>query len=250
MTRSKSKITMSNGRLTATAGGRTEEGVVEMTVDAADEEEILAVVNGEVTKTRTRVITDQSTERATAGGQTDTHTTKSPLEGETVECEKVGQEWKKTLVGKVANEKQQLELKTFPTPESNEGWYPTDPVKQGHRWEVPTSKLRKMIATGIDIEAGHCKRKFEKMVEVDGEQCAQIAEDIEIRGKMKDEKGEWKHVEMKVAGTTQRSLQRGLNLASRLEGTMTISGTVTERGEEIQVKITGPVTIEQKWRRK
>jgi hypothetical protein len=248
--RGKRKLTMTNGKITASAGGQTEEGQMEMTSDDADEEEILAVVNGEVTKSRTKVITQQSTEKITQGGKTDTHTTKNPLEGETVECEKVGKEWKKTLVGKVANDKQALELKMFAPPESNADWYPTEPVKPGHRWKVPTSKLRKLVPSDLEIEEGYCKRKFEKMVEVDGEQCAEIANDLAIIGKMKDEKGEWRRFEMKVSGTAQRSLQKGLTLTSNLKGTITISGTETVDGQKVEVKISGPVTIEQKWRRK
>jgi hypothetical protein len=248
--RSKSKVTMTNGKITITAGGRSQDGQAEMTCEDADEEEILAVVGGEVTRNRTRVITEQSTQRISADGQTEAHTDRSPLEGEMVECEKVGEEWKKTLVGKIANEKQALELKMFSPPKSTADCYPAEPVKPGHSWKVPILKLGKLFSSRVEIESGHCKMKFEKLIEVDGEPCAQIAEELEVRGKMRDEHGEWLQLELKTTGTIQRSLQRGFTLASTSKGTMTLSGTVKEGGQSVQVKISGPMTWETKRRQK
>jgi hypothetical protein len=55
---------------------------------------------------------------------------------------------------------------------------------------------------------------------------------------------------MKVSGTTLRSLKRGFDLSSRLTGTMTTSETVTAEGQKAQIKITGPIVVETKTRRK
>jgi hypothetical protein len=245
------KLTMTGGTLTATAGGMTQTAEVELSMEGVYEEEVLAVAGGKVTRSRTRVLTEQGTETIRADGQAESHTQRSPLQGEAVECAKVGGEWKTTLVGKAPTRQQALDLEAFPPPESSADCYPDKPVKPGHAWTVDASKLRKLMgSSSVRVESGSWKRKFEKEIEVDGEPCAQIAEEIELRGKMRDEHGEWMRLEMKLTGTTRRSLKRGFSLGGRLSGTLTMRGTVTEGGEKVRVTVSGPVVLEAKSRRK
>ena len=77
-------------------------------------------------------------------------------------------------------------------------------------------------------------------------QPARIAEEMEVRGRMRDEDGQWVGLEMKVAGSIQRSLARGFSVASQMTGTVTMSGTVTEGKKKLQMTVSGPLTIE--WR--
>jgi hypothetical protein len=38
--------------------------------------------------------------------------------------------------------------------------------------------------------------------------CAQIGEEFDVLGKLRDEKGEWLQMELKATGTSRRSLKR------------------------------------------
>src|SRR5262249_5300869 len=156
----------------------------------------------------------------------DTHTDNGPLEGETVLCERAGEGWKTTLVGKAPTPRQAVEMELL-TPDATEDGYPDGPVKPGHVWTGDAANPRQLVGKGAQIDSGTWKRTFEKTVEVDGEPCAQIAEEIEFRGRMRDEHGAWARLELKAKGTTVRSLKRGFSLSTRLSGTLTQSGTVT-----------------------
>jgi hypothetical protein len=123
-------------------------------------------------------------------------------------------------------------------------------VKPGHTWNVELSKLQKFLGSVAQIDSGNWKMTFEKMIDVGGEACAQIAEEIELRARKQNEKGEWETLELKATGTTRRSLRLGLNVSTTLTGTLTTSETVTEGGERLQHTISGPVTVEITERRK
>jgi hypothetical protein len=248
--RSEMTVTVTKGKITLTAGGESVTGEIDLTRRGVEEEEILAVADGEVTGIRTKVRTDRATETVRIDGQADTHTDSGPLEGETVLCEKVGEGWKTTLVGKAPTPRQAVEMELLTPPESPADEYPDGPVKPGHVWTVDAARLRQLVGMGTQIDSGAWKRKFEKTVEVDGEPCAQIAEEIELRGRTRDEHGEWARLELKAKGTTLRSLKRGFSLSTRLSGTLTQSGTVTEGGEKAQVTLSGPMTLEAKTQRK
>jgi hypothetical protein len=248
--RDETRVTITNATLTATAGGMSDTAQADIVADGVYEEEILAVADGRVTKSRTRFVTERFKVTARSRGQTETHSDTSPLEGETVLSEKVGERWKTTLVGKAPNPRQQRDLSDFEPPASSKDFYPAEPVKPGHRWTVDGGKLRKLYGSLLQVEAGSLKLTFQRTIEADGELCAQIGEELDVRGKMRDEKGEWMQMELKATGTSLRSLKRGFNLSMHLTGTMTASGTVTEGGQRLQLKISGPLTIDLKCQRK
>jgi len=247
--RDESKVTMTNATITITGAGMTETGQMDLLVGGVDEEEILAVADGTVTKSRLKIVSEQLTETVRSQGQTETHTEPSPLLGETIEFEKVGGDWKRTLVGKVPNPRQAEDLKHFPPPESIADWFPAEPVGPGHSWTVDVSKLRKFFGTSAQIDSGQWKMRFEKEFKKDGKSYAQIAEELEVHGKLKDEKGEL-HFDWKASGVCHLPLQPGGVVTMQLAGTMTMSTTLTEGGVLLQVRISGPATLEQKSSRK
>jgi hypothetical protein len=123
-------------------------------------------------------------------------------------------------------------------------------VKPGHRWTVDGGKLRQLFGSSLQVEAGSLRRTFQRTIEADGELCAQIAEELDIRGKMRSEGGDWMQMELKATGTSRRSLKRGFTLSAHLTGTLTASGTVMEDGQRLQLKISGPLTMAYKCQRK
>src|ERR1700722_1833110 len=156
------KVTMTNATITLTGVGVSETGTIDLLVEAVGSEEILAVADGKVTKTRLKIVSEQTTETIRLQGHAETHTTPSSLQGETIEFEKVGDDWTRTLVGKVPSPKQAADLKHFPPPESMADWYPAEPVSPGHSWTVDVSKLRKFFGPSANIESGQWKMKFDK----------------------------------------------------------------------------------------
>jgi hypothetical protein len=243
-------ITMAKGKITATDGRVTETGEMDLTLRGVYEDEILGVSDGRVTKSRSKVVTEEDKGTIRADGQTYPFSHHTPLEGETVQCERIGEKWHNTLVGKAPNEKQVFDVETFPPPQSGVDWYPADPVKPGHSWSTDIAQLRSLFGSHMQIDSGSWKQKFEKMVVVDGEPCAQIAQEIDVRGKMRDEHGEYVQVSLKLTGTSQRSLKRGFDVSSKMTGTVSASGKATEGGVRLEVSVNGPVTMEGKSHRK
>jgi hypothetical protein len=248
--RTESNTTMKNGKITVKDGDVSQSGRVDLTFDLIEEEEILAVEDKRITKSRVHVVRDKATETIEADGQSNSRDDLSPLEGETIECEKNGNDWKFTLVGKTPDAKQTQKLKGYPPPRSDVDFYPGEPVKPGHRWNVDIKLIQGLMGSQAQIDSGTRARKFEKTIQWDGEPCVQIAETMDLRGRMQDEDGQWVQLEMKLAGPMQRSLLQGFTVASQMTGTMTMSGTVTEGGKKLQLTVSGPVTSESRTYRK
>ncbi len=243
-------ITMTNGTMTLTAGGMTETFPCKMTILSSEVEEVLALEKGEITRARTRIIRQEEHQTVHVDGRDETNTETSPLQGETVECAKVGGQWKITLVGKTPDSKQAKELKEFPTPDQVVDYYPAGPVKLGHRWTMDASKLKKMMGSNSQFESGNCKVLFEKITDVDGELCALLTEELQLQGKAPTEGGDVARGEMKVAGSSLRSLKRWFTLNSRLTGTITFTETITVQGQKVERKISGPIVVETKTQKK
>jgi hypothetical protein len=242
-------ITMTNATMTATGAGISETGQIDMLVEAVDEEETLAVVDGHIAKSRLKVVSEKITDTIRVQGQTETHTEPSPLHGETIQFEKVAGEWQRTLVGKAPSPKQADDLKHFPPPESLADWFPANPVRPGESWTVDVSKLRKLYGTRAQIDSGQCKMTFENKIKKDGKYYAKIAKEIELHGKFKDAKGEWR-LDWNFTGATLAPLHPRGVATMKLSGTKTMSTTVTDGGRPLQLTISGPVTVEMKSSRK
>jgi len=242
------KVTMTDGKVTITVDGQSVTGKATLTASSVHEEQVLAVAEGEITYSRTRVVTDQATQTITLDGESNTHKERNPLEGEVVDCEKAGQVWKITLVRKTPTAEQAAELKRFPPPVSTADFYPAEPVKPGHSWTVDVTRLRKLFGNAVDIEDGSCKMTFVKTIVVDGEQCALIDEEMELRGRMKDEKDPDGQFQFKGRGTTRLSLTRR-NTSAKYTGTMTESHTIEEMGQRARMTISGQVEMEMIARR-
>jgi hypothetical protein len=244
--RNESKMTIVNGKITARDGNATETGRIDITSETIEEVEILGVSGSRVTKSRVHVVSDKTQESIQAGGENHSRDEPSPLQGETIEFEKNGEDWKITLLGKTPNAKQTQGLDAYPPPWSDVDFYPRQPVKPGYRWDVDVKLLKGLMGRAVQIESGSCTRKFEKMIQWDGEPCAQIAEEMEVRGRARDESGQWLQLELKLAGSIKRSPAQGFSLAAQMTGTMTVSGTLTEGGKKLQMTVSGPRTME--WR--
>ena len=243
-------MTITNGTIAVAENGRSDKAQCDMVSEAIEEEEILAVVDEQVTKSRVRIVSDETKFTIREGFMKDSRVDRSPLAGETIEFKKVGDEWQKSLVGKTPTPQQAEELNLFPPPVPAAEVYPDQPVKPGHRWSLDVKKVYGFMRQAFEVESGTCTRKFEKMIDWNGEPCARVAQDLELRGRVRGEKGHWLHCQLKVSGQLQRSASIGFTVGCQMKGTMTLTGTMVEGGKESQGTIAGPLAIEWKTERK
>jgi hypothetical protein len=243
--RSESTLSMTAAAVTVTGPGISETGEMDLKIEAVGEEEILAVVDGDATQTRLKIVTERITGTLRVAGQAENHREQTPLHGETIEFVRDGADWQRTLVGKVPTREQADDLKYFPGPESTRDWYPAEPVAPGHRWTVDVSKLRRFFGTSARIDSGQWKKRFEQQIQKDGKPYAKIAEEVEIHGKLKDAKGDL-HWDWQATGVSLVPLQTEGIATLQLTGATTLSMTVTEDGRELQVRISGPQTLKIK----
>jgi hypothetical protein len=244
------KVTIFKATIAVTEAGRSDKAHCDMLAEATEEEEILALADGKLTKCRIRIEKDETRMTIREGLQKDSRVDRSPLADETIEFEKVGEEWKKSLVGKTANAQEVEELNLFPPPVCDAEVYPDQPVKPCHRWDLDVKRVYGVMRHVFDVESGTCTRKFEKMIDWNGESCARIAQDLELHGRMRAEKGQWLHCDLKISGSIERAISRGFTVGCQMKGTMTLSGTISEGGKELQSTITRPIELEWKTERK
>jgi hypothetical protein len=241
---------MFNGTITVTEAGRSDTAKCDMVCEAKEEEKILAVVSGKVTKSRLRIVKEENSITARKGLQKDSRIDRSPLTGETIEFEKIGVGWKKSLVGKTPTAQQAEELNRFPPPVRDAEVYPDQPVKPCHKWNLDVKKIYGFMPHSFDLESGICTREFEKMIDWKGMYCAHVAQNLELHGRMRAKKDQWLHCDLKVSGPIQRFISQGFTAGCQMKGMITLSGKLSEGGKEIQTAIAGPITMEWQTERK
>jgi hypothetical protein len=141
------------------------------------------------------------------------------------------------------------ELTFFPPPVPAAEFFPAEPVKPGHTWNPDVTKLNRHLGLSvpIQIEGGTWKMTFVRVATVNGEECAEIAEEMDVRAKVKNGKDAGT-IEAKFRGTTHRSLKTGVSVDGRFAGTMSVSGTKTVEGQAVQITMSGPVEVNLKSR--
>lgn len=250
--RTEFRMTVADADATYVVQNETVRGKTTITVEGVDEEEYLAVDKGRVTKTRLKVVSDKVTDKATIDGETDTQSFTSPLVGETIEFEKEGDGWKKSLVGKQPTAEQAAELKAFPPPEPFDHFFPAQPVSPGHSWAVDGSEFLKRVGKSMGIEeaTGTWKLTFVRLLSVNGKECVEVAEELDLRAKRKTEKGQPESGELKIKGKFIWNPAEGVFVSSECQGTVVLDQTLTADGKPVTMKVTGPVRIEMKSERK
>jgi hypothetical protein len=242
--RSETKIVVKNGKMVMRTAGQKQEGTCDQTHLNVEDDQILEVEGGQVTKMETTVVSDETKTSVRVDGQNDDFTERGPLVGEKILRECHGDKWSNTLVGKQPNNKQQFELKMLGPVENSADLYPKGQVKPGHSWTIEPARLRKLFGPTLTDLSGSASMTFVKTTSLDGEPCALINFTMNIKGKSLEEDNSESTVELNVKGPAYRSLRAGYTIKSSLSGTMKKSGTVVEQGQRLQVEISGPVTIE------
>src|SRR5690606_28614682 len=109
--------------------------------------------------------------------------------------------------------------------------YPKEKVAPGHSWEMEAKEWAN-ASGGMEMKEpeGKVKATFVKVVDHKGEPCALIEQEIDIKGKVPVPGAAGAALDMgmslKGKATTHRSLKTGLDLKSRFEGEMVMSGSM------------------------
>jgi hypothetical protein len=241
--RVRQRAVMTNGRIRVTAAGVTETGSVDSTFESETESDVLAVGGGRITHLREKVVSETERRSIRVGGETTTDERPSPLTGETVDYRKAGGGWAITLVGKPPTPEQAEELKGYPPPSLYRELLPARPVAVGESWEVPPAELRRLLGARVRVDSGRWTMTFTRVVVVNGERCAEIAEDVEVRGEM-DVTGGKSRGWFRLTGTTTWALGNGRTFTSRHEGQVEETAELIDNGVRVTTTTAGPVRIE------
>lgn len=238
----KSTMRVKNADVTVKAGGETIKLKQTLTVTTEEEEKVLAVEGRQVTKSRAKVIKDQT--EVTADGEKKVET--NELEGEVIVSERTGEgKWKHTLVDNKPTDKQKKELDKRIGPENDDDLYPAGKVKVGHAWTVDAAAMKRFFGNSFTDVKGKLKQKFVRVEEVDGEECAVIESSGPIRAKMPDDDAdEPMDVEFDLKATAWRSLKTGIEVKSKYTGSIRIAGKQKVDDIKADIVIAGPLTGE------
>ncbi len=216
-------------------------------VNSSDEEEItvLAVKDRQITKVQTKVRKDVAeTSMALAGQPAMSEEKKGNLEGTVIISERTGPgKWKHALVDTEPTAKQKKDLDKRVGPESEDELYPAGKVKVGHTWTVEAAALQKVFGGAISDLKGKVKMKFVKVEMVDGQECAMIESAGSITGVAKEDDNTLA-VEMQLKATSWRAIKTGVELRSKGEGKLKMSGKIEQGGQEIELSLEGPFTLD------
>ena len=242
--RETTKMTLKDGTMTIKVAGEKLEGKISMEGEAEDEVELLAVDGRRVTKASTKKLKDEMKITMELGGEKMTETETDDLAGQTVISEWVKDGWKNTLKEGKPTEEQEKALKDFIGPESDDPIYPDKKVGVGAQWDIDAAALGKLLGSSrVTNVSGKGKGKFQALEKVNGEPCAVIHMDIQLKCKMPSDDKEM-DVELNGKVISYRSVKTGMDLKYKFEGKGRFAGDMEEAGMKISVEFAGPFTIE------
>ncbi len=114
---------------------------------------------------------------------------------------------------------------------------------------MDASALQKVFGGSITELKGKLKMKFVKVEKIDGEDCAVIEAEGKITGVAKEDEGTL-DVELELKGTTWRSVKTGMDVKDSAAGKIKMSGKISMDGADVDLVLTGPITIESTRKRK
>lgn len=242
--RSVGTLAMTGGTLTATAGGQTERCTIDQRSEFEEEEEVLAVNGDRETKLRTRIVREQHTNTVRDGGPPDTHTETGSLVGREVESEFADGKWAHRLLGMAATAKQATDAANFPAPITVADFFPAGEVRPGVQKELDAKFLARHLGPNAKVESGSWRLTFVGSSTSNGVVTAHLQEQVEVTGTMTDPEHGTEHATIRVTGTTTLSLGKTRRQTTRWNGTMTSTRNVTEQGQRVEIRITGPISLE------
>ncbi|MBN9122483.1 MAG: hypothetical protein J0I06_25620 [Planctomycetes bacterium] len=222
---------------------------LKLTLVATLEEEVTVLeVNGrDVTKCLTRVLKDRV---ETSGADKElAHTETSALERETIASTRDGQKWTHAIVDGRPTEKQKKQLDDRPEIETDDDLFPKEKVKVGHAWTADAVGINRALGNALVDVKGKLDQKFVRVEELDGEKVAVVESAGKITGKMRDDGAPTLDAAIELKQTAWKSLKTGVVIRVKIEGKISLSGTVKDGDNKTELILTGPISGETttKW---
>lgn len=236
----KSKMTIKDADVTVTVMGMKIDLKQNLDIVGEEEDEVLEVKGREILKYKTTITKESVDTTSSINGNDMKEDKTSVLQGERILAVK-GKDgkWKNLLEDGKPTDEQKKELDKREGPGSDDEVYPEAKVKVGHAWKVDAAKINSLTGGTIAEASGEMKLKFLKVEKVDGEECAVIEISGTIKGKMKEDGAP--DLEMTIVSTGWRSLKTGIEVKSKITGTMKIDGTIKMGDDDVALKFEGKV---------
>lgn len=238
---SKSVLKIEDADTTMKIMGQSIAMKLDLVVTSEEEATVLAVEGRNVTKCKTKVITERADVTANFMGQKLEQTEPTALEKETIISERDGKKWKHTLLDTKPNDKQKKELDNRLGIENDDDLYPAEKVPVGHTWTVDAAALNKLLGNSFTDVKGKVKQKFTKVEDFQGEKVAVIESDAKLTAKMKEDGEPTVDVEMEMKITTWKSLKTGVSVKEEFTGKIKMSGTVKMDDIDVEMTLAGPI---------
>ncbi len=248
---SKMTLKIKDADTTVKVAGMTLDLKMTMDVIGEEEQKVLAVDGRNVTKCQCKIVKERAEITTNLGGMKMSMTQPTELEGEIVISERTGDTWKHKLVDTKPTDKQKKELDNRNGIENEDDLYPKEKVKVGHTWTVEAKALTKLFGNSFTDIKGELKQKFLKLETVENQECALIESSGTVKGKMKDDDGKpTLDVEMELKVKSWRSVKTGVELKGTFDGKIKLAGKQKIDDQEVDIKLSGPLTGESTTRLK
>ncbi|WP_193213624.1 hypothetical protein [Luteolibacter marinus] len=236
--RIESTMTLDEGSMTVSAGGQEMAGTM-----TRRDSEVKTLEGLPGNKARYLLVEAEATgSMVLNGNERPVPGEPKPLLGLPVMIEQKDGTWTATLESGTATPEQEEELaKIAKRNGSRESltMYGTDPRKPGDRWQVNPADLSSFGS--IEAMEGTMELEFVEVTDFQGTPCAVIKSTFEVTGNTpSDGTGNSMKVTFKGDSLIHRSLADLEDIDAKVNGTMTIHGTV---GPQAEMHVEGPMTI-------
>lgn len=240
--RNETRMTIAAATMTVSVGNQVASGIMTVEAQQITETQVKAVAAGEPTRFENKFLKDEATTRVSFGNEPERVTTdKAIFDGRTVQIEKVAGVWKQSLVGGNPDPVQARALQAEWTPED---LYPDRRLSLGETWTVSGSRLRRLCGMSDALSFdGTGMFTLADLVVRDGEKCAVVRAQIEVRATTLDEQNQEVMMEIAISGTIYRSLKSYLDVDADLSGQLRGQCWVPGERQAIKVNTAGPVTV-------
>jgi len=221
-----------------------DDGAMQISLDltskhtAENKVEIKEVKDGKIQKATLTVRKDETILEIGLEGKSKEDKKKGEFAGETLLFERTKDGWKKLIADKDLTDEQKEKLADVNVDDWITELLPKEEVAVGHKWEPKVESLKILFGSEVSKPSGKIKAHFKAIEKVDGEECAVIEFDMDVKGE-KQEKKETIKQAFKGKTTEYRSLKTGVNRKSVVDGEIDLEGKTPDGAN---VKITGKLT--------
>lgn len=243
VTREENRFELRDAVLTVALGGQALQGSARIEQQQSLEREVMAVAQGRSTRERVRFLAMPGTSAREFSGEHEVEDRTSPLQGLTVIAVRSGEGWSYSAPAGGLSAEQRRELPGFFA--ADEDTYPSAAVAPGQQWEVSGPALHSLIQlTDFTVKDGKSVLGMERIQACGKARCARVNLRLQVTGTLRSEDGSNTLVDLDGTGHLIREVGAGITREMRLSGRMTLTGSIPGAGMPVEVKVSGPFTMQ------